>query len=89
MSQGTLSEFRDVSVDPRGGPRRVGGPSVSFRLGRGTRGEVLNGSGTICRSGTGRWTVGEVQNGSGENWGGPERVGGPTARSVTGRGTLG
>ena len=41
------------------------------------------------RSGTDRGTVKEVRNGLGDSWGGPERIGRPSDRSGTSRGTRG
>ena len=55
---------------------------------RGTRGEVLNGSGVTLDVRDGLRTLGVVRDRSGDPWGGPGRVGGPSGRSWTGRGTL-
>ena len=40
MVLGTLGKVQDGSVDPRGGPGRIGGPTGWFGTGRGILGEV-------------------------------------------------
>ena len=62
---GTLGEVRDGEGDPRGGPRRVGGPSGRYGMARETLGKVRDGSedpwgglGQVVRCGTGRQTLG-------------------------------
>ena len=96
----SLPEVHDRSGDLRGGPGRVEGPSVRSRTGQGSLWMVRDGLGTLedfwvgsgdpRRSsewvgrvlgspGKGQRTLGEVQ----------VRVGRPSGRSETGRGTLG
>ena len=69
MGRGTLGEVWDGSLDPRGGPGRIGGPSSRSGTGRGTRWEVRDSSldprggsqlvgGPSGRSGTGQGTIG-------------------------------
>ena len=63
----TLWEVRDDSVDSRGGPGGVGGPSERFETGRDTLREAWDGSGHLEG----------VQDGSGHHQRGVGRVGTP------------
>ena len=65
MGRGKHSNVLDGSWDTLGGPGRVGGPIGRSGTGRGTLGEVRNGSGMHL----------ELQDESGEPRGGPGRVG--------------
>ena len=79
MGRCTLEEVRDGSGDPRGGPRRVGGPSVRFGKVRWTLGEVRDES----------LDIGEVRDRWVDPRGGPRRVGGPSGRLGTVHWTVG
>ena len=84
--QETLPEVRKWSGDPPGGSKVVGRPFRGPELvGRHSR-EVRKWSGdTHERSGSGRVTLPEVRRWSEDRPGGPEVVGKPARRSVTGR----
>ena len=71
MGRGTLREDKDVSIYPRRGPGRVGGPSSRSGTGQGTIGRSGTGRGPSRRYGMGQGTLGEVQNGSGDPAKGP------------------
>ena len=67
---GWFGKWRDGSRDPRGAPRRLGGPSGRSLTGRGTLGEVLDGSGDpwggpgrFVKWWEGRGTLGELRDG--------------------------
>ena len=84
-------EIRDGSADPRGGPGRVGGPSGRYETGRGTIGEIrdgswhtLGGSGLVGEVRDGLRTLEKVRDGSGQPWGGPGGVRRPSG--MLGRG---
>ena len=67
----------------------VSRPSRSFGMGRGTLGEVQNGSGTHENVWDRSGILGEVRDGLEYPHTGLGRVEGPSERSGTGRGTLG
>ena len=83
-----ISEVRDGSADPRGGPGRVEALLGWSGTGRGTLEKVWDGLGNLGKSRTVRSTIREVQDGSRDPRKGPGQVGGPFTRSGTGRGTL-
>ena len=58
-------------------------------MGKGTLGEVLDGSESFGEVQDGLETLGEVRDGSGDPRGDPGRVRGPSKRSWTGRSLLG
>ena len=82
-------EALDRLVDPLGGSRRVGGPSRKFVTERVHYGKFGKGWGTLPKVRDGSSTLWEVRDGSRDPRGSSGRVGGPSVRYGTGRGTLG
>ena len=84
----TIREVWDGLGYPRGGPIWVRGPCRRFRTGRGNHGKVQDRSLEPWKVRDGSWDPREVRDGSGDNPRCLGRVGGPSVRYRTGRGTI-